>query len=253
MLVTSSFGRFLIMLGLIITVVFATHFLSALTGFGCTILAMPFLIPVIGIEAAKPLLLIMGTLQPLFIVVCVRKYIRWDILKIILILSGIGLPLGFYLYAYLPQGILLITLGVVMLFASFMGLARLKGIQFNTIPNIVLLILVFIGGILQGAFVSGGPLIVIYASMVLTDKNEFRASLSVLWLVLNSITITQSLMTNQFTSEVNTLILWNLPFLIIAVWYGNVLASKISKRVFDYILNIILLMGGIMTIVNQLI
>ena len=241
------------MSGLIITVISVTHFLSALTGFGCTILAMPFLIPVLGIEVAKPLLLIMGTLQPLFIVVYARKYIRWDILKIILILSGIGLPLGFYLYAYLPQGILLITLGVVMLFASFMGLARLKGIQFNAIPNIVLLILVFIGGILQGAFVSGGPLIVIYASMVLTDKDEFRVSLSVLWLILNSITIAQSLITNQFTPDVNTLILWNIPFLIIAVWYGNVLASKISKRVFDYILNIILLMGGVITIVNQLI
>ena len=241
------------MSGLIITVVSITHFLSALTGFGCTILAMPFLIPVMGIAAAKPLLLVMGTLQSLYIVLYARNNIRWDILKIILILSGIGLPLGFFLYAYLPQNILLITLGIVMLFASFMGLARLKGINFNMIPNIVLLILVFFGGILQGAFVSGGPLIVIYASMVLTDKNEFRASLSVLWLVLNSITIVQSLVTNQFTPEVNTLILWNIPFLIIAVWYGNVLASKISKRVFDYVLNIILLMGGIITIVNQLI
>ena len=47
-----------------------------------------------------------------------------------------------------------------------MGLARLKEIQFNTIPNVVLLISVFLGGILQGAFVSRGSLIVIYASMV---------------------------------------------------------------------------------------
>ena len=50
------------MFGLIITVISVTHFLSVLTGFGCTILAMPFLIPVMGIESVKPLLLIMGTL-----------------------------------------------------------------------------------------------------------------------------------------------------------------------------------------------
>ncbi|MGL5956354.1 MAG: sulfite exporter TauE/SafE family protein [Brevinema sp.] len=241
------------MTAIIIIVIAITHFLSALTGFGCTILAMPFMIPLVGIGVAKPVLLVMGTLQPLYVVIKMIRYVRWDILKIILILSGMGVPLGFLLYAYMPQEISLVLLGIVMLIAGSMGIARLQGIEFNHIPNYVLLFLVFIGGILQGAFVSGGPLIVIYASLVLLDKNEFRASLSVLWLILNSVTIIQSIITNQFTPEVNTLILWNLPFLVLAVYLGNILAMKVSKRIFDYILNIVLLIGGVITIVNQII
>lgn len=240
------------MLALIISIIALTHFLSALTGFGCTILAMPFLIPLVGLGVAKPVLLIMGTLQPMYLAIYARKHIRWDILKIILILTGFGLPFGFFLYAYLPQNSLLIILGGIMLLAGSMGISRLQGIHFKAIPNMILLILVFIGGILQGAFISGGPLIVIYASLVLHDKEEFRASLSVLWLILNGVTIIQHLLTNQFTPEVNTLILWNIPFLIVAVWLGNILAMKVSKRIFDYILNGLLLVGGIITIINQL-
>ncbi|MGL4676997.1 MAG: sulfite exporter TauE/SafE family protein [Brevinema sp.] len=241
------------MTAMIIIIISITHFLSALTGFGCTILAMPFMIPLVGIGVAKPVLLVMGTLQPLYLVLKMVKYIRWDILKTILIVSGLGLPIGFVLYSYLPQEISLILLGIVMLIAGSMGIARLRGIEFKNIPNHILLFLVFIGGILQGAFVSGGPLIVIYASLVLLDKNEFRASLSVLWLILNSIIMGQHIINNQFTPEVNTMILWNLPFLALSIYLGNILAMKVSKRLFDYILNIILLMGGAITIINQII
>ncbi|MGL5253572.1 MAG: TSUP family transporter [Brevinema sp.] len=232
-------------------VIFATHFLSALTGFGCTILAMPFVIPILGIGIAKPLLLTLGTAQPLMLVVHKYRYTRWDILKTILICAGAGLPLGFILYAYLPQNILLIALGCVMVIAGILGIARLQGLSFEKIPQWFLYLITFLGGIIQGAFVSGGPLIVIYASLVLKDKNEFRATLSVLWLILNGIIIIQSLITNQFTFEVGRYILISAPILVAAVLLGHVGANKVSKRFFDYILNSVLVLGGIVTVVNR--
>lgn len=233
-------------------VIFITHFLSALTGFGCTILAMPFVIPILGIGIAKPLLLVLGTAQPLMLVIHKYQDARWDILKTILICAGFGLPLGFMLYSYLPQNVLLTALGCVMIGAGTLGIARLRGFNFENIPQWLLYLITFFGGIIQGAFVSGGPLIVIYASLVLKDKNEFRATLSVLWLILNGIIIIQSLITNQFTLEVGRYILISFPILLAAVLLGHACAEKASKKTFDYILNSILVLGGIVTVANRL-
>ncbi len=235
----------------VLILVFFAHFLGALTGFGCTILAMPVMILLVGIEVAKPLLLIMGTLQPVYLVIFMRRHIDWKVLKSILIITMVALPFGYLLYSYLPENELIIVLGGVMIFAGVNGLLKIRGVDLTFINTNVLRVLMFIGGVIQGAFVSGGPLIVIYASKVMSDKNIFRASLSVIWVMLNTTTIVQSLVTRQFSYNVNMLILVCLPVLFLSVWLGNVIANKVSKLFFDYLLNIVLIVGGIITIINK--
>ena len=41
-------------------VVLITHFLEGITGFGCTVLALPFCIMLVGIKAAVPVLVILA-------------------------------------------------------------------------------------------------------------------------------------------------------------------------------------------------
>ena len=138
-----------------------------------------------------------------------------------------------------------------MVFAGGLGIAKLRGLEINNIPKLVGYLLLFAGGIIQGAFVSGGPLIVIYASIMLTDKQEFRATLSLLWIILNFATFIQSILTGAYTPEVIKYTLINIPFLIAAIVYGNKLADRISKTTFEYILNIVLIVAGGITIFNQ--
>lgn len=237
----------------LISIIASTHFVSALTGFGCTIIAMPFVISLIGISQAKSVLLVMGIIQPGYVLLKTYKYLRLKSCLTIIIISSLGLPLGYLLYSKLPQYQLIVILGVFMILAGSVGIAKLNGLELNSIPKLLGYLLLFLGGIMQGAFVSGGPLIVIYAGIILTNKQEFRATLSFLWVILNIATFIQSLYVGAYTLEVIKYTLINIPFLIIAIIYGNKLANKISKVTFEYILNIVLIVAGGITIFNQII
>jgi uncharacterized membrane protein YfcA len=48
-------------------------------------------------------------------------------------------------------------------------------------------LILVVGGMVHGAFASGGPLVVLYASKTLTDKGSFRATLCLLWTTLNTL------------------------------------------------------------------
>jgi uncharacterized membrane protein YfcA len=48
-------------------------------------------------------------------------------------------------------------------------------------------ILLFCGGIIQGAFGSGGPFVVIYAAKAIHDKRVFRVTLSLIWVCMNGV------------------------------------------------------------------
>lgn len=237
----------------LISIIASTHFVSALTGFGCTIIAMPFVISLIGISQAKSVLLVMGIIQPGYVLLKTYKYLRLKSCLTIIIISSLGLPLGYLLYSKLPQYQLIVILGIFMILAGSVGIAKLNGLELNSIPKLLGYLLLFLGGIMQGAFVSGGPLIVIYAGIILTNKQEFRATLSLLWVILNIATFIQSLYVGAYTLEVIKYTLINIPFLIMAIIYGNKLANKISKVTFEYILNIVLIVAGGITIFNQII
>lgn len=236
----------------LVLIIAVTHFISALTGFGCTIIAMPFVISIIGMQAAKSVLLVMGLIQPGYVLLKTYKHINYKSSLTIIGISALGLPLGYLLYNRLPKRELIIILGILMIFAGSIGIAKLRGLEIKNIPRLVGYLLLFLGGIIQGAFVSGGPLIVIYASIVLTDKQEFRATLSLLWIILNGATFLQSITTGAYTQEIIKYTVINIPFLIIAIVYGNKFADKISKKSFEYILNFVLLIAGGFSVFNQM-
>ena len=47
-----------------------------------------------------------------------------------------------------------------------------------------MLFVIFAAGIIHGMFVSGGALLVIYAAGALKDKEEFRATIALIWLTI---------------------------------------------------------------------
>ncbi len=55
-----------ILLGIVVVV---AHFLEGITGFGCTVIALPFSILLVGVKIAVPALTILGWMLALFIVI----------------------------------------------------------------------------------------------------------------------------------------------------------------------------------------
>ena len=144
-------------------VIFITHFLGSVTGNGCTVLALPFAIMLTGIKIAKPVLTICGLLLCLYVVLVSYKDIVWKQYFRIMIFAGIGLPIGMWIFNKFPENVLKSILGIFIIVISIKGLINCYKTNKVTKPinNSVLNFIVFIGGCVQGAFTSGGPLVII--------------------------------------------------------------------------------------------
>jgi uncharacterized membrane protein YfcA len=244
-------------------VVFLTHALEGITGFGCTVLAMPFVAMLLGLKVAKPLLVVLAWLLAGYIVTVSWKKIVWKEFLFILLYVGIGLPVGMAVFSYFSENILTVILALVMLTVGFQGFVKTwkssKGgstIQpsepSRPVPkNLFMRGTLFLGGIVHGMFGTGGPFVVIYASKALPDKSLFRVSLCLLWATLNTVLIGNDLYSgNVWTPETCKILLLMLPFLAAGTLLGDFLHHHVSEYYFRLIVYGVLFASGLVLFYN---
>lgn len=227
-------------------VVLITHFLEGITGFGCTVIALPFAVLLVGVKTAVPVLTVLSLILSSYILFIDHKKIVWKAYLKVIALVGLGLPFGMMAYSYLPEDILKKVLGVFMILVAIRGLYNSVGIKEKTknLGKMVLNTLLFLGGIIHGAFSTGGPFVVIYAAQTLKDKRNFRATLSAVWVTLNSIIALRIFINGGFTKEACTFLLGSLPFLIVGMILGNKAHNKVKDKTFKKIIYIVLFISG---------
>lgn len=131
--------------------------------------------------------------------------------------------LGIWIYNRFPLNQLLIFYGVmIMIIALKRCLLRRKR---KTIPIWAGILILLAAGIIHGMFVSGGALLVIYAAAVLKDKQEFRATVALIWVTTGCYITGTQVVTGNFNSHV----IWFLLIGIIPVFAGTVIGTKLVK------------------------
>lgn len=227
-------------------VVLLTHFLEGITGFGCTVLALPFAIMLVGTKQAVPVLLFLALLLAIYIVSLDRKHIVWKEFFKIVLFVGLGLPFGIFTFGYFNETVLRWILGVFMIAVSIRGLLSfVMSLNENQLPKWAHNLLLVAGGFIHGVFSSGGPLVVVYARKALPDKTNFRATISMLWLSLNTAMLIQSLISGRMTAQIWEIIGVCLPFLLAGALAGNWAHRHIKDRYFSQIVYGVLLVSGL--------
>lgn len=232
---------------IIAIIVLITHTLEGITGFGCTAIAMPFTVMLVGVTIAKPTLTILGFLLSLYIAIISFKDIVWKEFIRIVGFVGLGLPVGLWAFNKLPEKLLVKLLAIFIIIIAIRGIYISFTARKTTAPanNILLNFILFLGGCVHGAFTSGGPIVTIYATEALPKKNNFRATLCMLWVVLNGIMIIQTASKGLITSDVIKLLEVTLPSLILGGILGNWAHHKIQDTYFSKIVFIVLLLTGV--------
>ena len=237
-------------------VVFITQVIEAITGFGSTVIAMPFVIAITGsVIVARVPTTLHTWLYGGWVVVTDFKRILWRQYFTIILTVLLGLPLGMYASRYFPDTALKITLAVFMICVSINGMIQgLHRTDFSDTSQsqqphgwkmAMFCILLFLGGIFHGAFSSGGPLLIIYATLVIKEKGNFRATMCAVWFTLNSIILTEWLIRGVFKMEgIVWLCLITLPFLLVGAFVGTLIHKRISAKNFTRFVYIILLLSG---------
>ncbi len=236
---------------LLTLIVFLTHFQEAITGFGGTVLAVPFVVFLLGLGAAIKVLAIQAWIVNTFIVIAARRDIVWRQYGRIALFAGIGLPFGIYMVHALPKSVLKLILGAFMVGIAIRGLTvtirntALPKWDGNAWKNWLMNSFVVMGGVIHGAFASGGPFVVIYATRVLTDKGVFRVTLCMLWMTLNTALITYWLVTGSLTREIWFYTAICTPFTVVGMIAGDRCHHRIDERLFRMIVYAVLFSSGL--------
>jgi uncharacterized membrane protein YfcA len=237
----------LLLLGL---VVFVTHGLEAITGFGCTVLAFPLVLAVTGeMDYTRVVLTVMGWLLALYFVITKFGKINWRQFLIIAGVALAGLPAGIWLYDVIDGAILKKVLGGFIVITASVQLWKIFAARgdgegrFNPLNYLCL----FGGGVVHGAFATGGPLIVLYSARRLPDKGEFRATMCLLWTTLNLGLMWRFFSGGLLTPQIGRDVLLLVPALVLGVIAGEKIHKKVNAAVFKkLVFSTLLAIGAIM-------
>lgn len=232
-------------------VVFATTFQQGITGFGCTVLALPFVVILLGMDTAVKVMVIQATILSCYIVLTSRRDIIWREYLHIAAFALAGLPAGMVLYRVLSEVCLKSVLGVFMAGVALQGLhaqairVQHAPIERGTGAAWLLNGFLVLGGLLHGAFGAGGPLVVVYAAKAIRDKSLFRVTLSVVWLTLNAAMISRWVAAGAITPAVQAHAAACAPFTLLGVAGGDHFHRRVNEYAFRTLVFSVLLLSGL--------
>ena len=238
---------------LFFVVVFLTNIIQCVTGFAGTVLAMPFSVLLVGYDTARPILNALGLAASVYVVItCFHQINKKELFRMTGVML-VGMAAGLWLKRYFTgnPSLLYKTLGVLVLVFAVMNAVKFyTHREEKECPAPVSAALLVIAGVVHGLFVCGGPLLVTYAGAKLHDKDEFRGTLSAVWIILNGVILVTDLIGGAFTPRTVRLTLLSAAVLAAALILGNLIAKKLSRKVFLQITYVLMAISGISLLVK---
>lgn len=230
-------------------IVFLTNIIQGITGFAGTVLAMPPSVLAVGFDTAKPILNLIGIWAGIYVVAISYKHIdKKEFLKCMGVMA-VGIIAGIFLKSLFTgnAGLLYKILGGIVMLVGFSGVYKTffkKNETEKPQNKVVSYLLLISSGVVHGMFVCGGPLLVSYLTGRLKDKQTFRATISAIWIVLNSIILISDVRDGYFTRDTLILAAAASVVLFLGMAVGNLLYKKMSRELFMKITYVLLVISG---------
>lgn len=237
-------------------VVLITHCLEGITGFGCTVLALPFIVLLLGVKTAVPVLVVLAWLLAAYIIFRSWQNIRWKDFGFIVLFVGLGLPIGIVMFDYCPERVLLTVLTIFMVGVGIHGFYKtmkhkhqeggIVDVTTRPVHNWLTRSVLLLGGMVHGAFGTGGPFVVIYATRALPAKTLFRVTLCLLWFSMNAIMMLKwTIAGNVWNKTTVFYTMAAMPFLIGGMLLGDWLHNKVAEYHFRLLVYLVLAISGV--------
>lgn len=236
---------------LLACILLLAHTAETILGFGATLIALALGVHLMAVETLVPVLVILALLQSLWLVARWFRHIEWPILlRHILPVTGIGVPIGIWGRGLADEAQLRMILGAFIVVISSIELvflfrreaARGELRWYYRIPVLVA------GGIFHGLFATGGPLVVYYASRQLRTQESFRATLSMLWLILNIVLLISFRVSGHVNYETLEMSVLVLPGLVAGILVGSFV--RVKQVIFRGMTYVLLFFSGLVLLVQ---
>lgn len=214
-------------------------------GFGYVLVSVVLLGFLISVKIAVPMVAAQVVVLAGWMLYGLRRHLRKRIVLPILVGLPFGLPLGVYLLHVLTEESIRRLLGSVVLLYALWSSLKVSRTTSALRSDAWGLVAGFLSGIIGGAILAAGPIIVIYLTLRGLRKEEFKATF-LLWSVAQScLLIPFYTMAGMLTSRA---FLWGaiaLPFAGVGLLVGMKLFEKVKEQVFYRLVIVLLALSGV--------
>ncbi|MCJ8009245.1 sulfite exporter TauE/SafE family protein [Lederbergia wuyishanensis] len=231
-----------------IAIILVASILQTSTGFGFSILATPFLLMIFEAKEAIQINLVLSLIISCSLIYKIRNDIDYSVLKRFVIGSVAGLPVGIIVFLLSDMNKLKFGISIIILMLTFLLIFKVRIRQTKGRD----LSAGSLSGMLTTSIGMPGPPLLLYFSGIDSKKEKLRATTLAFYLFIYFFSL---LMQIIFAGTNKTIWIssgYALPFVIIGLYFGQLLFVKINQRLFRIFTYIILLFTGCYLLIESL-
>jgi uncharacterized membrane protein YfcA len=219
-------------------------FVQGLAGFGSALIAVPLMALVIDIRLVVPLAALSGFGIGLANLYHLRRHINMREVYPILPGTFMGVPLGVYFLRQMPETWVMLPLALLLMGYAIYSLGRW---QVRYVPGTRAAYLTgLLSGSLSGAFSTGGPPVVIYASLQPWEPADKKVLMTTYFLLSGCLTLGMYALGGLITGQVLGYFLVALPLLMLGSLLGIRLYRKLGGGSYNRLVNLLILATGLL-------
>lgn len=232
-------------------ILFFACIVSGLVGFGSNILALPFLSLFLDVRVIVPVLILTVLCNGIPRLLSQYRSINLSVYLTMLPLALAGGFAGIHLIHILHEGWMKLLLAILMLFIAGKGILELNGshitYHLKKKENPCLLLIPFLGGLMQAAFACGGPVFNMYILLKLQKKDEIRATMFAIGATSASLIALQYLIAGVYQGEILHYVVLLIPAVLLAYLVSEHIFKRINGQQFLHLVYLVLIFAGLMT------
>lgn len=215
-----------------------------ITGMGFALVSSPVLVLMLGAGLGVPLIQILGILSSLLVFASTFRDVSWKKAVALAIPATAGLLPGWWVARNVPEPILLIVIGLMVIAAILAMVADERARVFRGVPG--LLGAGFLSGFMNVIAGVGGPAMVLYKLSVNWHHKQFVATLQVYFIALS----TGAVLVLGWPQMAAEMWIAALIGLALGIALGHQLARRVRIEVASRLVIIVALAGALATVVQ---
>jgi len=233
---------------LCIVIIFIAYVIKGLSGFGSGLVAIPLLAFFLPLPFIVPVLALVSYTGTVYQSFTYRRDVVWRDLWPLLPFSLAGITIALWLLVNADVTVLTLTLGIfIFCYAVYSLLPH----EIKSGSRWWAVAAGSSAGLIGALFGTGGPFYVLYLKMRTVTKQQFRATITMIFLVDGGARMFGYFYSDLFTVKTVTLSLVLLPVLFVAMYVGQHLHIKINDHRFNQVVNILLLLSGLSLVIKS--
>ena len=165
----------------------------------------------------------------------------------------IGMPLGILAFRHADPALLRRLFGAFLVIVSAVEVVRMRkapGTGLASISRPVEVAMLVAGGMVHGAFATGGPMAVYVVGRTIADKGRYRATLCLLWAILNTFLALVYLRGGELGASSLSVTAWLAPSCALGLWLGELAHHRVPAAAFRNMVFVGLALVGVVLVVR---